>query len=198
MITMQDLQNAKHFTIFRGPAEDPKIDIEEDDEESWDLFGVGGYSELGKRVLAEVGKRGVQLAGDSMWFAPQIDDCYAKKQKDRRVDDLHAILAYLREGGTVIRVPDRIGSEFSRFYAVARVRGAKVGKAMPEEPCVYCGVLWEGNFTIHEYSDLTGEEVPLCNECGGYPKPSCGEIWERLALRREEEGNKSSEETQHV
>lgn len=179
MIEMKDLEEAPDFTVFRGPAEDPELD-----DGAWDLFGVSGHSELPRSVLGEVCKRGIQLAGaEGFWVHPEVDD-ERNAASGGKFDDFHAALAYLNEGGTLCKVPDKLGSKYSRWYAVARVKGGEAGKALPLRPCVYCGENWEGFYGIHRDGMDEGPEVELCNRCGGSEFPTCEEIWRRIAERR--------------
>lgn len=176
MITKQMLEEAPAFTVFRGPAEDPKLD-----PGVWDLFSVSGHSELPTRVVRYLLDMGIQLAGaEGFWVHPEVDDEH-NAASGSKFDDFDAALAYLNEGGTLCKVPDTLGSKYSRLYAVARVKGARAGKALPEKPCVYCGEPWEGFYTVHEDSSMSGPEVPLCNRCGGGVSPTAGEIWRQIA-----------------
>jgi hypothetical protein len=47
--------------------------------------------------------------------------------------------------------------------------------------CAYCDRPAEGNFSIHRDGFGVGPEVPLCDDCGSKPEPTCGEIWDRIA-----------------
>jgi len=49
------------------------------------------------------------------------------------------------------------------------------------QTCSFCGEVAEGNYSIHVSPTMEGEEVPLCDECGGSPTPTCEEIWQKLA-----------------
>jgi hypothetical protein len=51
------------------------------------------------------------------------------------------------------------------------------------EPCVWCGKPSEGEYGIHRDGMGEGPEMPLCNEHGSQPHPTCEQIWERLARR---------------
>jgi NAD-dependent SIR2 family protein deacetylase len=52
--------------------------------------------------------------------------------------------------------------------------------------CANCGKQFEGEveFAIHRDGFGIGPEVPLCIDCGAYPRPTCGEIWFNIAARR--------------
>ena len=52
--------------------------------------------------------------------------------------------------------------------------------------CANCGKQFEGEveFAIHRDGFGIGPEVPLCRDCGAYPRPTCGEIWFNIADRR--------------
>lgn len=117
MITIENLLHAENYTIFRGKPE--RVELEPNE---WDLFAVSGYSELGKEVLHELHDRGIQLVGDALYFSPMVDD-EATHDREPRVDDFHAAMAYLGEGGAVVKVPDTLKSPYSRYYAVARAKG---------------------------------------------------------------------------
>lgn len=57
--------------------------------------------------------------------------------------------------------------------------------AAAERVCAYCGGTAEGNYSIHRDGFCIGPEVDLCDEHGGYPHPTCPDIWERIAERIE-------------
>lgn len=50
-------------------------------------------------------------------------------------------------------------------------------------PCAYCGGSTQGNYSIHRDGFGLGPEVPLCDEHGSKPTPTCEEIWARIAAR---------------
>lgn len=47
--------------------------------------------------------------------------------------------------------------------------------------CAYCGKPAEGHFAIHRDGYGVGPDVDLCDACGGQSRPTCGEIWARIA-----------------
>jgi len=47
--------------------------------------------------------------------------------------------------------------------------------------CVYCKKPAQGNFSIHRDDFGEGPEVPLCDECGKDPTPTCEQIWKRVS-----------------
>ena len=47
--------------------------------------------------------------------------------------------------------------------------------------CAFCGEEHEGNYALHRDGFGLGPELPLCDACGGYVRPSCDEIWYRIA-----------------
>jgi NAD-dependent SIR2 family protein deacetylase len=51
--------------------------------------------------------------------------------------------------------------------------------------CVYCGKPAQGNYSIHRDGYGIGPEVPLCDECGQGPVPTCEHIWERTSEEKE-------------
>ena len=50
-----------------------------------------------------------------------------------------------------------------------------------QEICAYCRKLAQGNFSIHRDDFGVGPEVPLCDECGKDPTPTCEQIWKRIS-----------------
>lgn len=65
-----------------------------------------------------------------------------------------------------------------------------MGKLPPiKGPCVWCRQESQGNYAIHRDGFGDGPEVPLCDRCGGYPVPTCEEIWERIREDREGEAS---------
>jgi hypothetical protein len=51
-------------------------------------------------------------------------------------------------------------------------------------PCAACGQPAQGNFAIHRDGMDEGPEVPLCDDCGSEPYPTCEQLWERIRIRR--------------
>lgn len=48
--------------------------------------------------------------------------------------------------------------------------------------CAYCGCgLRESNYATHRDGMGIGPVVPLCEECGGAERPTCQQIWNRIA-----------------
>jgi NAD-dependent SIR2 family protein deacetylase len=52
--------------------------------------------------------------------------------------------------------------------------------------CANCGKRFENKveFAIHRDGFGIEPEVPLCHDCGAYPRPTCEEIWFNIADRR--------------
>lgn len=52
-----------------------------------------------------------------------------------------------------------------------------------EFTCAYCGKTVKGvaKYAIHRDGFAVGPEVPICNDCGSHPSPTCEEIWSRIA-----------------
>src|SRR5688572_24383288 len=55
------------------------------------------------------------------------------------------------------------------------------GAGQESERCSFCGDPAEGNYSIHRDGFGVGPEVPLCDDCGAHPRPTCGEIWDRIS-----------------
>lgn len=114
-VTKQDLIDAPMYTVFRGPAEDPKMKYDQ-----WDLFT--GY-QPDKPVIEEMSKKGIRLIRDidgSPLFLQKDDELSNKEH-----DDLDAALAYLNNGGMVVKLPDTMMSKYFRLYAVASYKPVK-------------------------------------------------------------------------
>ncbi len=47
--------------------------------------------------------------------------------------------------------------------------------------CAACGNPAEGNHSIHRDGMDLGPEVDLCDACGSKERPTCAELWERIA-----------------
>lgn len=56
--------------------------------------------------------------------------------------------------------------------------------------CAYCGRAAEGNCSIHR--DGVGPEVDLCDACGQHERPTCKQIWRRIARPQASEPNGSA------
>jgi hypothetical protein len=55
-------------------------------------------------------------------------------------------------------------------------------KAAEDAPtCAYCGGPHTREYAIHRDGFCQGPQVPLCNRCGGRPKPTERQIWARIA-----------------
>ena len=59
---------------------------------------------------------------------------------------------------------------------------------MSKHICSFCEGQFTGpvNFAIHRDGFSEGPEVVLCDHCGGYPHPTCEEIWVRLSERKQD------------
>ena len=51
--------------------------------------------------------------------------------------------------------------------------------------CAYCGDAAQGNFSIHRDGFCMGPQVDLCDNCGSTTSPSCEQIWEHIAIRKD-------------
>jgi len=51
--------------------------------------------------------------------------------------------------------------------------------------CAYCGGPAQGNYSLHRDGFCQGPEVDLCDHCGSRPTPTCEQIWERIAVRKD-------------
>jgi hypothetical protein len=103
MITKKELEDAPYWTIFEGQAEDPG-------SVGWALFYIYPVEDHPEDVTTKMSSLDVSL------FEPEIDG--DKKQPRGDVDDLDAALAYLRDGGKLCKVPDRMDSSYWRLLAV--------------------------------------------------------------------------------
>jgi hypothetical protein len=116
VVTKKDILEAPPFTVFRGPAEVLKK-LEHD---QWDLFSgklphdkvVKKMSELGIRLIRDTDGEPLHLEKDDEFC-------------DKGVDDLDAALAYLNNGGLVVKLPDTLDSTYFRLYAVACYKPVK-------------------------------------------------------------------------
>ena len=61
-------------------------------------------------------------------------------------------------------------------------------KTIDVNACAYCGRPSQGHFAIHRDGMGNGPELPLCNDCGGYPVPTLQDIWARIAMT-DDDGN---------
>ena len=53
-----------------------------------------------------------------------------------------------------------------------------------DQHCAYCSApIPEDNveYTIHRDGMDQGPEVPLCEDCGSEPEPTCEQIWARIS-----------------
>lgn len=104
-VTDKDLENLPNYTIISDRAgRTSGVDLS---PKQWSLFHVGEFSE---QMKLELMKRGIR----AIPFEPECCDGEAP----RGADDLDAALAFLDEGGSLVRVPDSLESEYSRLYAV--------------------------------------------------------------------------------
>ena len=115
-VTKQDLIDAPMYTVFRGPAEDPKMKYDQ-----WDLM-TGNHPTT--EVMRQVVQRGIRLIRDASGEPVHVekDDEFCAGQS---LDDLDAALAYLNNGGMVVKLPDTLTSQHFRLYAVACYKPVK-------------------------------------------------------------------------
>jgi hypothetical protein len=67
----------------------------------------------------------------------------------------------------------------------SRIANCACEHCIAETTCANCGKRpTEGTHMIHEDSDMEGKEVPLCDACGSFEKPTCSEIWENIAKKK--------------
>lgn len=115
-VTKQDLLDAPAFTVFRGPGEKPKMQ-----HDQWDLM-TGNHPNT--EVMRQVVQRGIRLIRDASGDPVHVekDDEFCAGQS---LDDLDAALAYLNNGGMVVKLPDTLTSQYFRLYAVAYYKPVK-------------------------------------------------------------------------
>ncbi|MFA5052815.1 MAG: hypothetical protein WC565_02055 [Parcubacteria group bacterium] len=51
--------------------------------------------------------------------------------------------------------------------------------------CAYCGGPAQGNYSLHRDGFCVGPEVDLCDNCGSGVTPSCEQIWDQIAVRKD-------------
>ena len=67
------------------------------------------------------------------------------------------------------------------FDAMAELARPK-GWWVMASACVFCDMPAQGNYSIHRDGFGVGPEVELCDDCGSGPSPTCGEIWDEIAV----------------
>jgi len=104
-VTDKDLEDLPDWAVISDRAgRTSGIDLS---PRQWALFHVGEFNE---QVKLELMRRGIR----AIPFNPECCDGEAP----RNADDYDAALAFLDEGGALVRVPDELGSKHSRLYAV--------------------------------------------------------------------------------
>lgn len=106
MITRKDIESAPSFTIFEGPADQTGLP-----REGWELFWLDS-----EQPDNEVDEGAIRRQIDYQAREPQID----QNDFDNKYawDDIDAALAYLNEGGKLVKLPDAMGSPYWRLYCV--------------------------------------------------------------------------------
>ena len=113
----EDFERAEMFTVFTGPVDEGETIIEEDE---WDLFGIDGGTVADAAVREEANRRGIQLAHDieGFFLEPEADHEFVREG----ADDHDAALAYITNGGRLVKLPDAMGSKYYRLYPVVAYR----------------------------------------------------------------------------
>ena len=107
-LTGQHLDDAPMFTLFLNWKDRCDGRCLHDDQ--WSLFHIGTqYPCEVEEKLQDLG-----IAEDILCFEPEKDD----DRVASNVTDMDAVLAYLGEGGVLVKVPDSLTSGFYRFYVV--------------------------------------------------------------------------------
>jgi len=104
--TEKDLDDAPMFAVFKGL--EGKCDGRDLTERQWNLFHVG-FS-YGADVENELRRRKIS----PLPFEPEKDEDEAPAS----TTDMDAALEFLNEGGALVKVPDAMGSEYCRYYAL--------------------------------------------------------------------------------
>jgi hypothetical protein len=119
LVTKLSIFNAPMFTVFRGPTEKPRM---QDDQ--WNL--VSNVSP-GTDAMCQLSKLGIQLIrgliGEPLHVEKDDEFC----AEDQYLDDLDATMAYLNNGGMVVKLPDAPTpqNQHFRMYAVACYKPVK-------------------------------------------------------------------------
>jgi hypothetical protein len=115
-VKKEDFERAEMFTVFTGPVDEGEIIIE---EHEWDLFGISGGA-VAADVRREALRLGIQLAHDieGFFLEPEMDSEFALHSHD----DHDAALAYIANGGRLVKLPDAMGSKYYRLYPVVAYR----------------------------------------------------------------------------
>lgn len=118
-VSVMDFMLAPDFTVFVGPALDCGIG------DGWDVFGIDGGAVPDKEVEREAIRRGIIVAynGDGMWCTPEWDSDALDADHPAACDEC-AALAYLNNGGRLVKLPDHMGSRYYRLYPVLHIQSA--------------------------------------------------------------------------
>ena len=113
----EDFERAEMFTVFTGPVDEGETIIE---EYEWDLFGIDGGTVADADVRRAALRLGIQLAHDieGFFLEPEMDSEFALHGHD----DHDAALAYIANGGRLVKLPDVMGSKYYRLYPVVAYR----------------------------------------------------------------------------
>jgi hypothetical protein len=116
LISVMDFMLAPPFTVFKGPALECGIG------DGWDMFSISGTTPDGE-VRREANRRGIVVAHDidGFWLEPEWDSDVLDGDHPAANDDC-AALAYLNEGGRLVKLPDTMNSSCYRLYPVVHVR----------------------------------------------------------------------------
>lgn len=108
-VTKEVLESARPNTLIRGQAKAPR-------NLRWELFDIN----YGPHIDQVVERLGLRVLGH-----PEKEDEYHGNSK--RFDDWDAALAYIAQGGTLVKIHDTKNSNYYRFFAVE-------SDALPPDP----------------------------------------------------------------
>lgn len=121
----------------------------------------------------------------------------AELENIRSVNELKLFLGEMQELG------ERYVKAVRRLKVMETVKGIRKGLAdmsaiskefvelsdkayeMSGHKCAYCGGPAQGNFSLHRDGFCQGPQVDLCDNCGSGSTPSCEQIWDVIAVRKD-------------
>lgn len=123
MLTKKDLEDAPMFTVFSGLKGQcaARADVTPECYGECEIHGVAGENNYDQAVYDRARELEIDPLEHGCWpVAIDVfdDDCYEVLGAGHDFDIFDAALCYLNDGGTVVKLPDTMESEYYRYYVV--------------------------------------------------------------------------------
>ena len=132
MITRQDLNTAKFFTIFKGGKN--VANVSEFRPKIWDLFQIDNGDTCDDQVIDYMSLEDITLMVDyEKFLEPEIClEAAGNAGIAHEVDDIDAALMALNFGFDLIKAPDNMYESYCRFYVLESENSKQAAKKLLE------------------------------------------------------------------